>query len=168
MGLSSGFRIAGCLLAGLGASATALAWALPASASSQPLYNLSTRCLVGEVEKPCRIEAIGGSGSTVYRHIIDKTVTSIRLMDSPEGAQIWDDATKAWTGLRSLSMDFGNNEICFQAKDGISVCTLNPNYFASIRNQFPGLRRDVIKATFDTDGRIAAICYSKEACDQGF
>ena len=112
-GLATGFRRTGFLLAGFATSA--LAVALPAAANGGTLYNLSTRCLVGDVEQPCRIEAIGGNGTTVYRHIIDSTVTSIRLTDSPEGAQIWDDTTKAWTGLSALSMDFGNNEICFQA-----------------------------------------------------
>ncbi|MBE9153592.1 hypothetical protein [Cyanobium sp. LEGE 06113] len=165
-GLVSGFRRAGSVLAGLATSALALA--LPAAANGGTLYSLTTRCLVGDEEQPCRIEAIGGQGVTVYRHIIDSTVTSIRLIDSPEGAQIWDHTAKAWTGLSALSMDFGNNELCFQSKDAASICTLNPNYFASLRAQFPDLQRDVIKATFDADGRIAAICYTREACDQGF
>lgn len=93
---------------------------------------------------------------------------SFRLLDSSDfrGAQIWDQTRKAWIGLDRLSLNFPSNELCI---NGQSLCLSNPNYFASLRAEYPNLRSELIVSRFNAkDGRLAAICYSKEACDAGF
>ena len=146
--------------------------AMAVRAQSQPaprlLYRLETNCSVTDVQNRCTVEAFDGSSSTVYRTTLKGETISFRLIDEPErrGAQLWDGQTRSWVALDELSMDFTSNELCI---NGQQLCMINPNYFASIRDDHPSLRSDLIVARFDAkDGRLAAICYSRQACENGF
>lgn len=155
-----------------GAAIAGLAIAAPGPARSKPaatlLYALDTDCSVqGDVSR-CKVEAYDAKGTTLYRTTVNNTRISFRLVDLTDlrGAQIWNGTAKAWVGLDRLSLDFKTNTFCI---NGDALCFTNPNYFASLREQYPTLRADLIKARFNTkDGRLAAICYSQEACDAGF
>lgn len=132
------------------------------------LYSLETDCSVKDVENRCKVEAFDGLDTTVYRTTVNSDRISFRLVDRNElrGAQIWDQASKSWRGLDRLSLNFKANELCINGRE---LCLINPNYFASLREDYPYLRADLIVARFDLkDGRLAAICYSQEACDAGF
>lgn len=154
------------------AALAGLAAAVPVPALSRTaatlLYTLETDCAVnGEVSR-CKVEAFDAKGTTLYRTTVNDTRISFRLVDLTDlrGAQIWDKPSKSWVGLDRLSLDFKTNTLCI---NGEALCFTNPNYFASLREQYPTLRSDLIKARFTAkDGRLAAICYSKEACDAGF
>ena len=146
--------------------------AMAVRAQSQPaprlLYKLETNCSVKDVQNRCTVEAFDGSSSTVYRTTLKGETISFRLIDEPDrrGAQLWNGQTKSWVALDELSMDFTSNELCI---NGQQLCMINPNYFASIRDDHPSLRSDLIVARFDAkDGRLAAICYSRQACENGF
>jgi hypothetical protein len=157
---------------GLAAALVALGIATPGLAQNKtaaiPLYSLDTDCSVnGEVNR-CKVEAFDAKGTTLYRTTINGNRISFRLLDLSElrGAQIWDKDAKTWVGLDRLSLDFETNTLCL---NGEALCFNNPNYFASLREQYPELRSDLIKARFNAkDGRLTAICYSQEACDAGF
>lgn len=157
---------------GLAAALVALGIATPGLAQNKtaaiPLYSLDTDCSVnGEVNR-CKVEAFDAKGTTLYRTTINGNRISFRLLDLSElrGAQIWDKDAKTWVGLDRLSLDFKTNTLCL---NGEALCFNNPNYFASLREQYPELRSDLIKARFNAkDGRLTAICYSQEACDAGF
>ena len=143
-----------------------------ARAQAQPaptlLYKLETNCSLKDVQSRCTVEAFDGNTSTVYRTTANGETISFRLIDEPDrrGAQIWDTQTKGWVALDELSMDFTSNELCI---NGQQLCMINPNYFASVRDDHPNLRSDLIVARFDAkDARLAAICYSREACENGF
>lgn len=160
------FRLAfAAALAGLATATAGPALSRPAAT---PLYSLETDCSVnGEVNR-CRVEAFDAKGTTLYRTTVSNNRISFRLVDLSDlrGAQIWDTASKGWVGLDRLSLDFKTNTLCI---NGEALCFNNPNYFASLREQYPTLRADLIKARFSArDGRLAAICYSQEACDAGF
>ena len=156
----------------LAAALLALGIATPGLAQNKttaiPLYSLDTDCSVnGEVNR-CKVEAFDAKGTTLYRTTINGNRISFRLLDLSElrGAQIWDKDAKTWVGLDRLSLDFKTNTLCL---NGEALCFNNPNYFASLREQYPELRSDLIKARFNArDGRLTAICYSQEACDAGF
>jgi hypothetical protein len=157
---------------GLAAALLALGIATPGLAQNKtaaiPLYSLDTDCSVnGEVNR-CKVEAFDAKGTTLYRTTLNGKRISFRLLDLSElrGAQIWDKDAKTWVGLDRLSLDFKTNTLCL---NGEALCFNNPNYFASLREQYPELRSDLIKARFNArDGRLTAICYSQEACDAGF
>lgn len=156
----------------LASALAGLAIATPDPARSRPnatpLYTLETDCSVeGEVSR-CKVEAFDAKGTTLYRTTVNDNRISFRLVDLTDlrGAQIWDKTAKGWVGLDRLSLDFKTNTFCI---NGEALCFTNPNYFASLREQYPSLRTDLIKARFSAkDGRLNAICYSQEACDAGF
>ncbi len=156
----------------LAAALAGLAFAVPGPAHSKPaatpLYTLDTDCSVnGEVSR-CKVEAFDAKGTTLYRTTVNDNRISFRLVDLSDlrGAQIWNREARDWVGLDSLSLDFRSNTFCI---NGGALCFTNPNYFASLRENYPTLRADLIKARFSAkDGRLAAICYSEEACDAGF
>lgn len=154
------------------ATATTLLGSHPALArtdnQTKVLYRLNTDCTINNEPSRCKVEAIDGKDSTVYRTITDQEIISFRLIDSSQlrGAQIWDNTKKDWVALDRLSLNFTNNQICI---NGTVLCTTNPNYFASLGEDYPNLRTDLIVSRFSAkDGRLAAICYSQEACDAGF
>lgn len=157
---------------GLAAALVALGIATPGLAQNKtaaiPLYSLDTDCSVNREVNRCKVEAFDAKATTLYRTTINGNRISFRLVDLSElrGAQIWDKDAKTWVGLDRLSLDFKTNTLCL---NGEALCFNNPNYFASLREQYPELRSDLIKARFNAkDGRLAAICYSQEACDAGF
>lgn len=116
----------------------------------------------------CTVDVSDGKDETVYRVRIQDRTTSFRLIDSPalRGAQLWDDDVKKWVALDRLSLDFRNNQMCI---NGDQLCLVNPNYFASLRQDYPSLKADLIVSRFNVaDGRLSSICYSQEACDAGF
>ncbi len=134
----------------------------------QRLYALQTNCTVQGVAQRCEVEAFDGSQATVYRSTINGGRTSIRLLDSPgqRAAEIWDNDTRSWKPLSRLSLDFTSGILCI---NGDQLCMENPNYFASLRRDYPDLRSDLIVARFDArSAQLSAICYSREACDVGF
>lgn len=154
------------------AAIAALVITTPWPARSKPaatlLYSLDTDCSVSGAVSRCKVEAFDARGTTLYRTTVNDSRISFRLVDLSDlrGAQIWDTQTKGWVGLDRLSLDFKTNTFCI---NGEALCFTNPNYFASLREQYPTLRADLIKARFSaSDGRLAAICYSQEACDAGF
>ena len=133
-----------------------------------PLYKLETNCSLNGSDQRCTVEAFDGSDATVYRTTANGETLSFRLIDKPEqrAAQLWNAQSKGWVGLDALSLDFTSNTLCI---NGQQLCMVNPNYFASIRDDHPDLRSDLIVARFDAkDGRLAAICSSRQACDNGF
>ncbi len=157
---------------GLAAALAALGIAAPGLAQSKTaatlLYSLDTDCSVNGVVNRCKVEAFDAKGTTLYRTTVSDNRISFRLVDLSDlrGAQIWDKDAKTWVGLDRLSLDFKTNTLCI---NGEALCFTNPNYFASLREHFPELRADLIKARFNAqDGRLSAICYSQEACDAGF
>lgn len=139
-----------------------------ANQTARPLYTLQTDCAVaGEVGR-CTVEAFDGNRATLYRTTVKGRRISFRLVDQSDlrGAQLWNPKQNAWVGLDRLSLDFATNTLCI---NGEELCIHNPNYFASLREEYPTLRSDLIKARFTAkEGRLAAICYTREACDAGF
>ena len=171
------FRSGGLRISLLSAATVAIAgvWGLaaaPAQAQSQlaatALYTLQTNCSVRGEAKRCQVEAFDGSDATVYRTTINGERTSFRLIDSPghRSAQLWSSEGRTWVALDRLSLDFETSTLCL---NGDALCVENPNYFASLRQDYPDLRSDLIVARFDAaSGKLAAICYSREACNAGF
>ena len=167
--MSDGLRcpIAGCVRpmapsSWLAAALTAaLVLASPAAdAQSTDSYNrlyvLQTNCSVRGKPQRCQVEAFDSKTATVYRTTIDGVRTSYRLVDTPgqRGAQLWSNESRSWVTL------------CL---NGDELCVENPNYFASLRQQYPDLRSDLIVARFNgKTAQLSAICYSREACNAGF
>ena len=158
----------------LGAALTAvMALALSAAAgegkdSLNRLYVLQTNCSVRGKPQRCEVEAFDGKNATVYRTSIDGVRTSYRLVDTTgqRGAQLWSNDSRSWVALSKLSLDFDTRTLCL---NGDELCIENPNYFASLRQQYPDLRSDLIVARFDAKtAQLSAICYSREACNAGF
>ena len=142
----------------LAAAATALV-AAPALAQSDTLYKLDTKCSVkGGAPQACVIEAVNEGSATLYRHIIGKTVDTIRVTDSPVRMSVWIDSTKTWKNLDNAAALFSTNTICFNGRD---LCAVNPNYLNSVREDRPDATagRDLIKVQFGADGRINLTCY---------
>lgn len=146
--------------------------AQPAQPSSSPssklLYSLETDCSIEGVASRCKVEAYDGTDATVYRTSANGKTISFRLIDRQDlrGAQIWDADSRKWIGLDRLSLDLKDSRLCI---NGSSLCFVNPNYFASLREDYPTLRAELIKARFTaTNGQLSAICYTQEACDAGF
>ena len=132
------------------------------------LYVLQTNCSVRGMPQRCQVEAFDGKSATVYRTTIDGLRTSYRLVDTPgqRGAQLWSNDSRSWVALGKLSLDFDTRTLCL---NGDQLCVENPNYFASLRQQYPDLRSDLIVARFDAKtAQLSAICYSREACNAGF
>lgn len=132
------------------------------------LYTLQTNCSVRGVEQRCEVEAFDGTGATVYRTTINGERTTYRLIDIPgqRGAQLWSNESRSWVALNKLSLNFETRTLCL---NGDALCVENPNYFASLRQQYPDLRSDLIVARFEAKtGDLSAICYSREACNAGF
>ena len=141
-----------------GLAATALA-AAPALAQSGTLYKLDTKCSVkGGAPQACVIEAVNEGSATLYRHIIGKTVETIRVTDSPVRMSVWVESTKTWKNLDNAAARFSTNTICFNGRD---LCAVNPNYLNSVREDRPDATagRDLIKVQFGADGRINLTCY---------
>lgn len=159
-----------CLAAALTA---ALVLASPAAdAQSTDSYNrlyvLQTNCSVRGKPQRCQVEAFDSKTATVYRTTIDGVRTSYRLVDTPgqRGAQLWSNDSRSWVTLSKLSLDFDTRTLCL---NGDELCVENPNYFASLRQQYPDLRSDLIVARFNgKTAQLSAICYSREACNAGF
>lgn len=153
-------------LLGLGAPDQVRAQANPAPVL---LYNLETNCsLAGGAQSRCSVEAFDGKGATVYRTTVNGERISFRLLDQShrQGAELWDNQKKGWVSLNRISLDFAANAICI---DKDRLCIENPNYFQSLREDYPNLKSDLIIATFNPEnGTLAAICYSRAACDAGF
>lgn len=132
------------------------------------LYTLETNCTVRGVPQRCAVEAWDGRTATMYRTTVNGTRTSFRLFETPgqRGAQIWSSDRGTWTGLDKLSLDFDRRILCL---NGDGLCLENPNFFASLRQQYPELRSNLIMARFDAaTGLLTAICYTREACNAGF
>lgn len=158
----------------LGAALTAaLALATPAAdaqskESYSRLYVMQTNCSVRGNPQRCQVEAFDGKTATVYRTTIDGVRTSYRLVDTPgqRGAQLWSNDSRSWVALNTLRLDFDTRTLCI---NGDELCVENPNYFASLRQQYPDLRSDLIVARFNAKtAQLSAICYSREACNAGF
>jgi hypothetical protein len=142
----------------LAAAATAFA-AAPVLAQSGTLYKLNTQCSVkGEAPQACVIEAVNEGNATLYRHIMGKTVETVRVTDAPVRMSIWVDSTKTWKNLDSAAARFSTNTICFNGRD---LCAINPNYLNSVREDRPDATagRDLVKVQFGADGRIDLTCY---------
>ena len=138
------------------------------NANQSALYSLETNCLIQNQNSRCTVEASDGKDATLYRVKTQGRTISFRLIDSAvlRGAQLWDTDQKKWVALDRLSLDFKNNQMCI---NGNELCLTNPNYFASLRQDYPNLKADLIVSRFNAaDGRLSAICYSQEACDAGF
>ena len=151
-------RIGLLAAAATGIAATALA-AAPALAQSGTLYKLDTKCSVkGGAPQACVIEAVNEGSATLYRHIIGKTVETIRVTDSPVRMSVWVESTKSWKNLDNAAALFSTNTICFNGRD---LCAVNPNYLNSVREDRPDATagRDLIKVQFGADGRINLTCY---------
>lgn len=152
--------LAGGLISGAGRAQS--------KADVELLYSLETQCSLAGEQRRCTVEAFDAKGTTLYRTTVGEQRRSFRLIDQPNlrGAQVWDEKTKGWVGMDRLSLDFKTNTLCV---NGESLCFINPNYFGSLRAEFPKLRSTLIEVRFDAkDGRLAAICYSEQACDAGF
>jgi hypothetical protein len=142
----------------LAAAATAFA-AAPAWAQSGTLYKLDTKCSVkGAEPQACVVEAVNEGNATLYRHIMGKTVETIRVTDSPVRMSVWVNSTKTWKNLDNAAARFSTNTICFNGRD---LCVINPNYLNSVREDRPDATagRDLIKVEFGADGRIDLTCY---------
>ena len=151
-------RIGLLAAAATGLAATALA-AAPALAQSDTLYKLDTKCsFKGGAPQDCVIEAVNEGSATLYRHIIGKTVETIRVTDSPVRMSVWVEGTKTWKNLNNAAARFSTNTICFNGRD---LCAINPNYLNSVREDRPDATagRDLIKVQFGADGRINLTCY---------
>lgn len=138
------------------------------NSAASPLYSLQTQCTVHGSEQRCQVEAFDGKDATVYRTTINGARTSFRLIDTPgnRSAQLWNSERRSWIALDKLSLDFGTRTLCL---NGDALCVVNPNYFASLKQEYPDLRSDLIVARFDgKTGLLSAICYSREACNAGF
>lgn len=155
-------------------SAAGLACSPPSVVAGQervigrPLYSLQTDCLVAGKAERCQVKVFDGIGTTVYRTSVGGQNISFRLIDTAglRGAQLWDKQQNGWIGLNRLSLNFTTNQLCI---NGQVLCMVNPNYFASLRQDYPNLQTDLIVSRFSAkDGRLGAICYSQEACDAGF
>lgn len=123
------------------------------------LYRLQTDCSLNGTTQRCMVEAFDGRDATVYRTSAKAETLSFRLIDQPErrAAQLWDARSNAWVGLDALSLDFTKNQLCINRQQ---LCMVNPNFFASIRDDHPNLRSDLIVARFEAkDGRLAAIAW---------
>lgn len=141
------------------ASAQSLAQAAPAAT----LYKLDTTCsLNGGAPQTCVVEAVNEGTATLYRHIIGKSVQTIRVTDSPVRMSLWVDSSKSWQNLKSAAARFSSNTICFNGRE---LCAVNPNYLNSVREDRPDATagRDLIKVKFGADGRIDLTCYD-EGC----
>ena len=142
----------------LAAATTAFA-AAPVLAQSGTLYKLNTQCSVkGEAPQACVIEAVNEGNATLYRHIMGKTVDTVRVTDAPVRMSIWVDSTKTWKNLDSAAARFSTNTICFNGRD---LCAINPNYLNSVREDRPDATagRDLVRVQFGADGRIDLTCY---------
>lgn len=142
----------------LAAAATAFA-AVPAWAQTGTLYKLDTKCSVkGGEPQACVVEAVNDGNATLYRHIMGKTVETIRVTDSPVRMSVWVDSTKSWKNLDNAAARFSTNTICF---NGRSLCVINPNYLNSVREDRPDATagRDLVQVKFGGDGRIDLTCY---------
>jgi len=142
----------------LAAAATAFA-AAPALAQSGTLYKLDTQCSVkGGTPQACVIEAVNEGNATLYRHIMGKTVETVRVTDAPVRMSLWVDSTKTWKNLDSAAARFSTNTICFNGRD---LCAINPNYLNSVREDRPDATagRDLVKVQFGADGRVDLTCY---------
>lgn len=161
--------LAAAIAANLGPGGpSALAQANTTASPLSPLYTLQTQCTVRGTEQRCQVEAFDGKDATVYRTTINGSRTSFRLIDRPDNraAQLWDSEGRSWTALNRLTLDFATSTVCL---NGDQLCMVNPNYFASLQQEHPGVRRDLIMARFDSKtGLLSAICYSREACNAGF
>lgn len=132
------------------------------------LYTLQTNCTVSGADQRCQVEALDGKDATVYRTTINGARTSFRLIDAPgkRAAQLWNSQSGSWMPLDRLSLDFETRTVCLNSDQ---LCVVNPNYFASLKQVYPDLQSNLIMARFDgKTGLLAAICYSREACNAGF
>lgn len=104
------------------------------------------------------VEAVNEGSATLYRHIMGKTVETIRVTESPVRMSVWVDSTKTWKNLDNAAARFSTNTICFNGRD---LCAINPNYLNSVREERPDATagRDLIKVEFGADGRIDLTCY---------
>jgi len=142
----------------LAAGATAVASA-PVLAQSAILYKLDTTCRVkGGEPQACVVEAVNEGNATLYRHIISRTVETIRVTDSPVRMSVWLENKKTWQNLNTAAARFSTNTICF---NGLDLCVVNPNYLNSVREDRPDATagRDLIRVKFGSDGRINLTCY---------
>jgi hypothetical protein len=148
-----------CSRIGLVAAAATAFAAAPTWAQSGTLYKLDTKCSVkGAQPQACVVEAVNEGDATLYRHIMGKTVETIRVTDSPVRMSLWVDSSKTWKNLNSAAARFSTNTICFNGRD---LCVINPNYLNSVREDRPDATagRDLVKVKFGADGRIDLTCY---------
>ncbi|MFM7311901.1 MAG: hypothetical protein ACKO0M_01830 [Cyanobium sp.] len=153
------------VLTGLG---SVVACPVLAQSAAGALYTLQTNCSLAGVAHRCQVEAFDGRDATVYRTTIAGTRTTFRLIDTPgrRAAEIWKGESRSWVSLDKLSLDFESRTLCL---NGDQLCVENPNYFASLTQEYPDLGSDLIVARFAArTGRLSAICYSREACNAGF
>lgn len=139
----------------------------PAQAAEDTLlYLLETTCTVrGGSPQPCTVEAIDEAEgeATLYRHMIGKTVTSIRVTDSPMTMSVMTAGSKDWENLNDAGARFSTNTICFNNRE---LCVVNPNYLNSVREERPDSTagRDLVVVKFGPDGRADLTCYD-EGCE---
>lgn len=144
---------------GLLAAAAAAFASAPVLAQSATLYKLDTKCSIkGGDPQACVVEAVNEGNATLYRHIIGKTVETIRVTDSPVRMSVWVEGKKSWQNLTTAAARFSTNTICFNGRD---LCVVNPNYLNSVREDRPDATagRDLIRVKFGADGRIDLTCY---------
>ena len=148
------------------AAATVLGLSPARAAEDTLLYQLETTCTVrGGAAQPCTVEAIdeASGDATVYRHTIGKSVTSIRVTDSPLTMSVMTAGSQDWENLTSAGARFSTNTICFNDRD---LCVVNPNYLNSVREERPEATagRDLVVVMFDDSGRVDLTCYD-DGCE---
>lgn len=135
----------------------------PGDVRAEVLYSLETKCaLKGGAPVACKVEAVNEDGSTVYRHTVGGTTTSLRISDQPARFGLWEASTKAWKPLRNAAVQFSTNTLCLNDRE---FCVVNPNYLNSLLQERPDFRgRDLIRAHFANNGRVDILCYDT-GCD---